>query len=411
MSLKLGRQSTSRSAAIALFRYRSPLYPVAPGGRETLATTTIRLGRKAATFEAVALDDLTTDVVRMGHAVRFVQTTGGRTAVFTAEVGGSGPFTYEWRRSGVIVGTGGSLLLPSVTAADAGDYTVTVRNALGAATSPVARLTVDGTPALANLSTRATVGPGDRALIAGFVVRGATAKQLVVRGVGPGLVPLGVAGVLPNPVLTLYDSTNRVLATNDRWSPAATPASLFAGLGAFPLADGSADAALRIALPPGNYTAVIADAAGRTGAGLVEIYEADATTDRLVNLSTRAFVGADANLVIAGFVVRGERPARYLIRGVGPALAAFGVTGALAELRLTLRNEAGTILAGNDRWGANANAAELALVATRLGAFPLAPASKDAALLITLSPGTYTVSVSAANGASGIALAEIFEVP
>jgi hypothetical protein len=50
-------------------------------GGGLMGATTIRLGRKAATFEAVSLDDLTTDVVRMGHSVRFVQTTGGRTAL------------------------------------------------------------------------------------------------------------------------------------------------------------------------------------------------------------------------------------------------------------------------------------------------------------------------------------------
>lgn len=50
-------------------------------GGGVMGATTIRLGPKAATFEAVALDDLQTDVVRLGHAVRFVQTTGGRTAL------------------------------------------------------------------------------------------------------------------------------------------------------------------------------------------------------------------------------------------------------------------------------------------------------------------------------------------
>ena len=50
-------------------------------GGGLMGATTIRLGPKAATFEAVSLDDLQADVVRLGHAVRFVQTTGGRTAL------------------------------------------------------------------------------------------------------------------------------------------------------------------------------------------------------------------------------------------------------------------------------------------------------------------------------------------
>ena len=50
-------------------------------GGGLMGATTIRLGPKAATFEAVSLEDIRADVVRLGHAVRFVQTTGGRTAL------------------------------------------------------------------------------------------------------------------------------------------------------------------------------------------------------------------------------------------------------------------------------------------------------------------------------------------
>lgn len=340
-----------------------------------------------------------------------VATTSGRSAEFTVEVGGSGPLTFEWRRGATVVGTASSLMLNNVTPVDAGDYTVTVRNGLGAATSQVARLAVDGTPGLANLSTRATVGVGERALIAGFVVRGATTKQLVVRGVGPALASLGVAGALPNPVLTLYDGAGRVLATNDNWGAILTPAGVMAGLGAFPLANGSADAALRVALPPGNYTALLADAAGKSGMGLVEIYEDDATSNRLTNLSSRALVGAGADVGIAGFVVRGQKAARYLIRGVGPGLGALGVTGVLSDPVLTLTTSAGAAVASNDDWGRSANVTEIAAAATQAGAFPLGVSSKDAAMLVTLAPGSYTALVSGAGGASGVALVEIFEVP
>ncbi len=338
-------------------------------------------------------------------------TTSGRTAVFSIEVGGSGPFTYEWRRGGTAVGTASSLTLNGVSASDAGDYTVVVRNSLGVATSQSARLTIDGSPVLANLSTRAPVGVGERALIAGFVIRGATTKQILVRGVGPALTPLGVPDALPNPVLTLYDGTNRAIAVNDDWSPTTTPATMFAGLGAFPLPEKSADAALLAALAPGNYAAVLTDTAGRTGTGLVEIYEADPTTNRLVNLSSRAFVAAGGNIGIAGFVVRGQQPARYLIRGVGPTLAAFGVNETLGDPVLTLTTDKGAIVATNDNWGTNANAAELAVVATQAGAFALATNSRDAALLVTLPPGNYTALISGASGTSGVALVEVFEVP
>lgn len=339
-----------------------------------------------------------------------VTTAAGRTARFAVEVTGAGPMTYEWLRGTTVVGTTRMLELANLTAASAGDYRVVVRNAAGSVTSAPARLAVRAAPALANLSIRATTGPGERALIAGFVVRGAGAKNVVVRGIGPGLTPLGVDNALPAPVLAVASASALALARNDRWDAAATPPSLFAAIGAFPLAAGSADTALQFALPTGSYTATLTDAASRTGAALVEIYEADATSDRLVNLSARAFVGPGAGLGIAGFVVRGEQPGRYLIRGVGPGLARFGLTGVLADPVLTLTTNYGTFLATNRGWSGNANSVDLAVAAAELGAFPLASGSRDAALLVTLAPGEYTAQLTGAGEGSGLALLEVYEV-
>lgn len=50
-------------------------------GGGLMGATTIKLGPKVATFEAVSLDDVRTDPVRIGTSVRFTQTTGGRTAL------------------------------------------------------------------------------------------------------------------------------------------------------------------------------------------------------------------------------------------------------------------------------------------------------------------------------------------
>jgi hypothetical protein len=134
--------------------------------------------------------------------------------------------TYEWLRGTTVVGTTRMLELANLTAASAGDYRVVVRNAAGSVTSAPARLAVRAAPALANLSIRATTGPGERALIAGFVVRGAGAKNVVVRGIGPGLTPLGVDNALPAPVLAVASASALALARNDRWDAAATPPSL-----------------------------------------------------------------------------------------------------------------------------------------------------------------------------------------
>jgi hypothetical protein len=169
-----------------------------------------------------------------------------------------------------------------------------------------------------------------------------------------------------------------------------------------------------VALAPGSYTVVLSDAAGAAGAGgtgLVEIYDADGTTDRLVNLSSRAFVDAAANVGVVGVVVRGEKAARYLVRAVGPGLAGFGVSGAVGDPVLSVLTTLNQKLATNDDWGTATNAAEVAAVAGQIGAFLLATGSKDAALLVTLAPGAYTVLVSPATGVGGVALIEVFEVP
>lgn len=340
-----------------------------------------------------------------------VTTSAGRTARLAVEVAGAGPITYQWLRGPTVVGTERTLELANVSATDAGDYRVVARNAAGSVTSQPVRLTVDGSPSLANLSIRATAGPGDRTLITGFVVRGSGAKTVLVRGIGPGLTAFDVTGALPGSVLTVVDSAGHALGRNARWDASTTPAGLFASVGAFPLAAGSADTALHLALPHGSYTTTLTDPSNRTGNALVEIYEADNTSDRLVNLSARAFVGAGATIGIAGFVVRGGQPGRYLIRGIGPTLAQFGVAATLAEPMLTLTTGTGATVASNRIWSTNANAADVATASAQLGAFPLASLSRDAALLLTLAPGTYTALVASATDASGVALLEIYETP
>ena len=97
-----------------------------------------------------------------------------------------------------------------------------------------------------------------------------------------------------------------------------------------------------------------------------------------------------------------------LIRGIGPTLAALGVGGALADPRLDLFNGSSVKLQENDDWGGSA---ALAGAFASAGAFPLAAGSKDAALLVTLEPGTYSVQVSGVAGTAGAALVEIYEVP
>ena len=100
-----------------------------------------------------------------------------------------------------------------------------------------------------------------------------------------------------------------------------------------------------------------------------------------------------------------------LVRGIGPGLAGFGVEGVLADPRLRIFN-GDTLVGENDNWDANVvDTAALASSMQASGAFVLGAGSRDAAIVLTLQPGAYTAQVSAADGSSGVALVEIYEVP
>ena len=154
-----------------------------------------------------------------------------------------------------------------------------------------------------------------------------------------------------------------------------------------------------------------ADASGIENDCMVLVYRLTIPS-RLSNLSTLAQV-SPSHAATAGFVVEGSGPRRVLIRGVGPALASFNVTAPLADPMLTLRRNG---VAGewvNQNWGdqGQTSANEIMATAGRVGAFALTAGSKDAALLVTLDPGVYTAQLSSADGSSGTALVEIYQLP
>jgi len=113
----------------------------------------------------------------------------------------------------------------------------------------------------------------------------------------------------------------------------------------------------------------------------------------LVNLSARGVAGPGSDALTAGFVVAGDAPKRVLVRGAGPALASLGVADALAQVRLEIFRDA-TALAANTGWDTGSDANALAQAARAAGAFDFAAASKDAALLLVLEPGSYRAGSS-----------------
>ncbi|HXQ80317.1 MAG TPA: hypothetical protein VN775_03330 [Opitutaceae bacterium] len=90
---------------------------------------------------------------------------------------------------------------------------------------------------------------------------------------GPSLASFGVAGTLPDPVLTLYSGSLAVAESGpgSAGDPSVQPTPDF--VGAFSLPSGSQDAAMTLTLSPGAYTAQVTSQGGASGAALVEVYE------------------------------------------------------------------------------------------------------------------------------------------
>jgi hypothetical protein len=266
------------------------------------------------------------------------------------------------------------------------------------------------------------VGTGGAVAIAGFYIEGppGATKQLLVRGIGPALAGFGISGALTQPTVTVFNSGGTAVATNTGWGSnanAAQVATVSSQVGAFALASGSADSALLANLAPGSYTAQLSGVGSSTGVGLVEVYETNAADPTLLtNLSTRAQVGTGANILIGGFAVIGTQPATVLVRGIGPALAGFGVTGYLAAPTLTVYNSSQVPVGTNAGWGNAPNnsaqiLSQITATSASVGAFALAANSLDCVLLLTLPPGSYTAEVGGVNNATGIALVEVYQVP
>jgi cyclophilin family peptidyl-prolyl cis-trans isomerase len=131
------------------------------------------------------------------------------------------------------------------------------------------------TPRLVNLSTRAQLDTAGE-LVVGFVLRGLSARTVLVRAVGPSLGALGVEGVMPDPKLELFDNDNggKKIGENDNWGGDVQIVNVADSVGAFALAgNDTKDAVLLMTLPAGAYSARLSGVGGAGGTAIVEVYE------------------------------------------------------------------------------------------------------------------------------------------
>ena len=124
----------------------------------------------------------------------------------------------------------------------------------------------------------------------------------------------------------------------------------------------------------------------------------------LVNMSVR--VTTTGNPIIPGLVI--DTATTVLVRVAGPSLTQFGVQGVLPNPKVSVYF-AGRVVAENDDWGTNEAAVMVA--AAKVGAFPFVKGSKDAALVVDLTPGAYTCVITGEPGTTGEILLEVYRVP
>jgi hypothetical protein len=213
----------------------------------------------------------------------------GSTVVLTGAAPGAA--AYQWQFNGnplsdspagtasdaISGSTGPQLVISGTTAASQGSYILVATNADGSTSSNTASLVVVSSPNpgfLVNISARAFVGTGDSILIGGFFIGGSTSRSVLIQALGPALAGQGVSGTLPNPVLTIHNSSGATIYSNAGWGNSAVLLKAAASAFAHPVLEpDSADSEVLLTLPPGGYTAEVADAGKGTGVALCAIYQ------------------------------------------------------------------------------------------------------------------------------------------
>ena len=134
-----------------------------------------------------------------------------------------------------------------------------------------------------------------------------------------------------------------------------------------------------------------------------------AAATRLLNISTRAEVRTESDVLIGGFIVQGGSSKRLLVRAIGPSLAADGVSDPLDDPFLELRDKNGVLIADNNNWGDAPNRQEI----VDTGVAPQAAA--ESAILTTVPSSSsqftsYTAIVRPKDDKTGVGLVEVYDL-
>ena len=274
-----------------------------------------------------------------------------------------------------------------------------VPNAPGGDGSDVGAFELQPAPpaTLQNVSTRARVGVDDNVLIGGLIVTGTEAKTVVFRALGQGN---GFADPLLDPVLELHDANGTLITTNDNWADTQQSEIELSDLAP----QGPNNSAILRGLSPDNYTAIVSGKNRGQGTALVEAYDIDPQTEStLANISTRGKVGTGDNVMIGGFILGGGGGGltTVVVRALGPSLGLPSTS--LQDPTLELHDVDGALIGSNDNWKD--------VQEEEISAAQLAPADdREAALIMDLPPGDYTVIVRGRTNTTGITLIEVYRL-
>ncbi len=312
--------------------------------------------------------------------------TLGAKAIFTVAVSAIPGADLQWMKNGAIIAgaTKSVLSIDAVVAADLATYAVVATNPVGSATSAEAALVIAAPPVFTLQPTNQTVAVHADVTFA-VSATGGPAPTFQWKKNGANIIGATNSTLLLRDVEKANEAYYTVEATNSSGWAVSNRAVLVVNSTSSQGATGG--------LPPEIAPPPPLDTSSRA---------------RIINLSVRAKVGGAAEGLIVGFVINGSAPKSMLLRGVGPALTAFGVPDALSDPSMALYSGAVLSLA-NDDWRTSANASQIIEAGTRLGAFGLPEGGADAAILAALEAGAYTVQVIGKNAGSGVSLVEVYD--
>ena len=216
-----------------------------------------------------------------------------------------------------------------------------------------------------------------------------------------------IATLLPNGKVLVAggfngDSDSSILVSAELYDPAS---GTWSATGSLVFARGAHTATL---LPNGR----VLIAAGVGPGGVQEFVLATAelyyttqldTTQPLLNISTRARVSTQDQVLIGGFIITGAQDKTVLIRGIGPSLTTFGIAMPLADPTLELHDHTSALIVSNDNWRDSQQ--------SQISATGLAPSSdSESVILATLAPGAYTAVLRGKAMTTGTGLVEVYDV-